>query len=40
MNTNDGYSLLSAEGKKLVEMYLVGRQFKNAILEEEMITFL
>lgn len=37
MNTNDGYSLLSAEGKKLVEMYLVGRQFKNAILEEEMI---
>jgi len=37
MKTNDGYDLLSEEGKQLVEMYLVGRQFKNAILEEEMI---
>lgn len=35
----DGYDLLSAEGKKLVEMYLTARQFKNAILEEEIIVF-
>lgn len=37
MNTKDGYNSLTAKGKQLVEMYLVGRQFKNAILEEEMI---
>lgn len=35
--TEDGYKKLSSKGKKLVEMYITARQFKNAILEEEMI---
>lgn len=37
MDANDKYESLSKEAKQLVEMYLVGRQFKNAILEEEII---
>ena len=37
MDANDNYNMLSKEGKQLVEMYLVARQFKNAILEEEII---
>lgn len=34
---DDGYSLLDDKGKDLVEMYITARQFKNAILDEEMI---
>ena len=37
MDANDKYESLSKEAKQLVEMYLVGRQFKNAILEDEII---
>lgn len=31
------YKNLSSKGKKIVEMYITARQFKNAVLEEEMI---
>lgn len=34
---DDPYKKLDPKGKKLVEMYITARQFKNAILEEEMI---
>lgn len=34
---DDIYRNLSSKGKKIVEMYITARQFKNAILEEEMI---
>lgn len=33
----DGYKQLSPKGKQVVEMYITARQFKNAVLEEEMI---
>lgn len=34
---DDPYKKLDPKGKKLVEMYITARQFKNAILEEEMM---
>ena len=34
---NDMYNSLNEKGKKIVEMYLTDRQFKNAVLEDEMI---
>ena len=34
---NDMYNSLNEKGRKLVEMYLTARQFKNAVLEDEMI---
>lgn len=33
----DEYKKMSDKGKRIVEMYITARQFKNAILEEEMI---
>lgn len=44
METNDGkdkfrdrYEVMDDKGKKLVTMYITARQFKNAILEEEIL---
>lgn len=36
-NKKDKYNNLSNKGKQLIEMYITARQFKNAILEDEII---
>ena len=37
MENNKAISKLNSKGKKIVEMYITARQFKNAVLQEEMI---
>lgn len=36
-NENDPYNKLTTEAKHIVEMYITARQFKNAVLEDEII---
>lgn len=36
-NNEDNYKKLAIEDKKIIQMYLTARQFKNAILQDEMI---